>query len=63
MTNAESYRTKANRLRAKAKQETDPFIRADHERLAHSYEAIADQLSAAQSADTTNTYNNKTDDA
>ena len=46
MLSAERYRTKANELRAEAQKESDPVLRLNCERLAVSYERLADQLSA-----------------
>ena len=47
MFTAERYRTKANELRAEAQKESDPVLRLNCERLAESYEKLADQLSGA----------------
>jgi hypothetical protein len=47
MTSPEYYRSKALELRAKARAESDPILRADHERLADSYLALADHLNSA----------------
>ena len=48
MIRPEFYRAKAKELRAKAQEEHDPVLQADGERLAASYENLADQLSAAE---------------
>ena len=48
MIRSEFYRGKAEEVRAKAQGEPDPVLRADGERLAASYENLADQLSAAE---------------
>jgi len=42
MLSAERYRTKANELRAEAQKESDPVLRLNCERLAVSYERLAD---------------------
>jgi hypothetical protein len=47
MISAQHYRAKANELRAEALKETDPVLRLVSERLAASYERLADQLSGA----------------
>ena len=45
MIGPERYRAKAKELRAKAQEEPDPVLRLDSERIAASYERLADQLS------------------
>jgi len=48
MIGPEFYRAKAKELRAKAREEHDSVLRADGERLAESYQNLAEQLSAAE---------------
>jgi hypothetical protein len=39
----DEYRVKAAELHARSKQETDPFLRAELEHLAHGYLRLAEQ--------------------
>ena len=48
MTRPEHYLAKAKELRTKAREEPDPVLRADSERLAASYQKLAEQLSNVQ---------------
>jgi hypothetical protein len=48
MNRPEYYLAKAQELRAKAREEPDPVLRADSERLAASYQKVAQQLSIIQ---------------
>jgi hypothetical protein len=48
MSRPEHYLAKAKELRAKAREEPDPLLRADGERLAASYQKLAEQLSSIQ---------------
>src|SRR4051794_22807024 len=43
MTPAEQYRVKAIEMAAKAKAETDPFQKAEYERLSRGYLLLAEQ--------------------
>jgi hypothetical protein len=42
MTAADEYRVRETKLKAKAKQETDPMTRLEYERLARSYLRLAE---------------------
>jgi hypothetical protein len=51
MDGPEHFRAKALELRANAKQFSDPILRADCERLAETYWALAEKLSGLQLLD------------